>query len=110
MNIPDDVLYEVEAAIEQWEDKRVIDDQDLEDLLYFCIYAKRVFSQNGWEFQGWVCRQQGEQVVITVKAKEGDTPLVAFITSQTTISGIRQFWRLWEDDRLRWSRDKYPWI
>lgn len=109
MEIPQAVLYELQAATEQWTDKRVIDDEDLEDLLMFVLYSPKVLSQSGMRLAGWTCRQKDDRYLLTVKVLEGGTPLVVFVTGDTPMACIRQFWRLWENDRIRWSRDRWPW-
>lgn len=109
MNIPTKIEDELAAAMEQWTDKRVIDDDDLEDLLLFVVYGPSVLSQSGYHLGGYTCRQKNDQWLLTVKVTESSIPLVVFITGQTPTACIRQFWRLWENDRLKWSKDRYPW-
>lgn len=94
--------------MEQWTDKRLIDDMDLEDLLLFVLYASKVLSQNQMRLKGYSFRQKAGQWLFTVKVREGDTPLVVFITAPEPTSCIRRFWRLYEDDKLSFVRDKYP--
>lgn len=110
MNIPDDILYPVQAAMEQWTDGRVIRAVDLENLLLFLLYVPKVLSQLGTTFQGFVSRQKQGQTLMTVKAKEGSTPLVVFVTSDTTIGCMVRFLDLLENDKLNWVKDRYPWI
>ena len=110
MNIPQEVLYPLEAAMEQWTDKRIIDDSDLEDVLLFLLYGPIVLSQNGQRLDGYTFRHKKEQWLLTVKVKEGQTPLVVFITAATPTACVRRFWSLYDNDRLSYVRDKYPWI
>lgn len=110
MNIPEQCLYPVQAAMEQWTDKRIIDDKCLENLLLFLLYGQTVFSQNGLRLHGFSSRQKGDQTILTVKVSQDGVPLVAFITGSTTIGCIERLLDLFEDDRLTWRKDKYPWI
>ena len=110
MYLSEDLWYEVEAATEQWTDSRVVNQEDLEHLLFFWYYMPKAFSQNKMKFLGCVFRQKGDQWLMTVKAKENSTPLVVFVTSGTTTGCMRRFISLVEDDRVAWVRDKYPWI
>lgn len=110
MEIPSEVLYPLEAAMEQWTDKRIISDRDLESLLLFHLYLPKVLSQSGITFHGHSCRQKNGQTLLTVKVSESDTPLVAFITSNTPTGCMVRFLDLLEDDRLNWVRDRFPWI
>lgn len=110
MEIPSEYLYPVQAAMEQWEDGRVIGQVDLENLLLFLLYMPKVLSQMGIQMKGFVSRQKQGQTLMSVKAKEGDTPLVVFVTSDTTIGCMVRFLDLMENDRLTWVKDRYPWI
>jgi hypothetical protein len=109
VNIPDEVLYPLEAAMEQWTDARVIPAEDLQDLLLFVLKMPFVLSQFGMRLGGFSCRQKHTQTLMTVKVQEGDIPLVAFITANSTIGCMARFLSLFEDDKLTWSKDKYPW-
>lgn len=108
MEIDTRYLYPVQASIEQWTDQRVITDVDLEGLILFVCYGQQVLSQSGLALKGWQFRQKGDQQLMTVKVREGDTPLVVFITGNSTTGCVSRFWNLYEDDRLSWVRDKYP--
>lgn len=110
MHIPDEYLYPLQAAMEQWTDARVISAPDLENLLLFLLYVPKVTSQIGTKILGFTCRQKNGQTLMTVKAKEKDTPLVAFVTSDTPTGCMSRFNDLLEDDRLAWIKDRYPWI
>lgn len=110
MNIPDKVLDEVQAAMEQWTDGRVIEAASLEAMLLFHLYVPNVLSQIGQRVDGYVFRQKNGQTLLTVKAKENGTPLVVFITSNTPTGCMERFLNLLEDDRLTWRKDRYPWI
>lgn len=109
MNIPESCIYELEAAMEQWSDNRVIHVDDLEDLLLFLLYMPKVFSQSQMRFAGFSCRQKQGQWLLTVKATENSIPLVGFVTASTPTGCVTQFVRLLENDRLHWAKDKYPW-
>lgn len=110
MEIPEKYLYPVQAAMEQWTDKRIIGDVDLENLLLFLLYVPKVLSQFGVTVQGFTCRQKQGQTLLTVKALEGETPLIVFITSDTPTGCMVRFNDLLEADKLNWVRDRYPWI
>lgn len=109
MELPTNCLYPVQEALEQWTDQRTIDAADAETLLLFVLYGPSILSQSGKRWCGYVCRQKGDQVLLTLKAKENETPLVVFITADTTIGCMSRFFSLFEDDRLKWVRDRYPW-
>lgn len=110
MNLPDKDLYELEAAMEQWTDNRLIHSDDLEDLLAFLLYLPAVLSQSGLKYHGFSCRQQNGATRLMLKASENGTPLVAFVTAPTTTHSIVRTLDLLLEDRIRWNRDKYPWI
>lgn len=96
--------------MEQWSDGRVITATDLEALLLFLFYVPKTLSQIGYRFGGFVARQKNGQTLLTVKVREGDIPLVAFLTSNNTTGCMCRFLDLMEQDRINWVRDRYPWI
>lgn len=110
MDILQEYTYEIEAALEQWTDQRVITALELQDLLLFLLYVPKVLSQSGVRMDGFTCRQKNGQRLLTVKAKEDGTPLVAFVTAASTTSCMSRFLNLLEDDKLTWVKDRYPWI
>lgn len=110
MDLFDQHLYELAAAMEQWTDMRILHVDDLEDLLAFHLYLPKLLSQKGLRLQGFSCRQANGNTRLCLKVKEGDTPLVAFVTSATTIGSMGRLFNLLLHDRLTWNRDKYPWI
>jgi len=110
MNIPSELLYPVQAAMEQWTDHRVVSAPDLEATILFLCYVPNVLTNLGMTYKGFVSRQKNGQTLLTIKAAEGDTPLVVFITSDTTMGCMVRFLDLLEDDRLKWVRDRFPWI
>lgn len=83
---------------------------DLEDLLLWGFYGTDVFSQFGMGLSGYVIRQRRESTVLTVKATESGVPLVAFVTSGSTMGCIEQMYDLLFAGKLKWQKDKYPWI
>jgi hypothetical protein len=108
--IPEEFLFPVQAALEQWTDQRVIRDDALESLLLFECYLHGILYQSGVRLDGYVFRQKQGQWLLTIKAHQGETPLVVFITSDNPTSCRSKFLDLLEDERLTWVRDKYPWI
>ncbi|MCK5292976.1 MAG: hypothetical protein KAR39_13280 [Thermoplasmata archaeon] len=110
MNISEEYLYPVQAAMEQWTDGRVIGAVDLENLLLFMLYVPYILSQSGTTYKGYVSRQRGDQTLLTVKAVEKETPLVVFITSDSTTGCMCRFLDMLENDKLVWVKDRYPWI
>jgi hypothetical protein len=110
MEIPTDVLYPVQAALEQWTDQRVILAEDLEDLLLFNLHLGTVLVNSQYQLSGFQCRQKGGQWLLTVKARQGQLPLVVFVTADSPRSCMSRFLDLLEGDRITWVVDKYPWI
>lgn len=82
----------------------------VEDLLLFGLYGQDVLSQFGLGLKGFVFRQSRTNVLMTVKAVEGGVPLVAFITAATTMGCIEQMFDLLYNSRLKWQKDRYPWV
>ena len=67
-------------------------------------------AEFGLGFCGHSVRLTRTDCLLTVKAIEGGIPLVAFVSSRTTMGSMLQFMDLLESGRLQWHRDKYPWI
>jgi hypothetical protein len=109
VDILETCTMEIQACTEQWTDNRVIHIDDLEDLLTFWIYLPRLLSQSGLRYKGYQLRQRDGSWLLVVKATQGDTPLVVFLTSATPTGCVRLMVSQIEDDRLKWVRDKYPW-
>lgn len=110
MEIAQEDIYAVQASIEQWTDSRIISARELESLLLFLYYVPTTLSQFGLKLLGYSFRQKNGQTLMTSKAVQGDVPLVAFITAESTTGCVFRFLDLLEDDRLSWRKDRYPWI
>ena len=80
------------------------------DLVLLHHYGQKCFSQFGLGLCGWTLRQQGNNHLLTVKVVESGIPLIAYITSHTPTGCIEQMFYMLESGKLRWSRDRYPWI
>lgn len=80
------------------------------DLLTWGFYGPSVFSQFGMALAGFVFRQLNGNCQMTVKVVEQGVPLVAFVSSHTTTGCIEQMFDLLWAGRLKWQKDKYPWI
>lgn len=109
MSLLEQSTYEVQSALEQWDDHRVMHADDIEDLVLFWRYVPNVLSQTGKKFRGYQVRQRDGSWLMTVKVTEGSTPLVVFLTSGTPTGCVRLFVSQLDDERLVWHRDKYPW-
>jgi len=109
-NVPTDVLYPVQASLEQWTDQRVMLADDLEDTLLFIVHLSRILVNIGHRLCGYQFRQKNGQWLMTIKVRSGDLPLVVFVTASTPSSCMSRFIDLYENDRLTWIQDKYPWI
>lgn len=110
MEIPTEDLYPIQAAMEQWTDGRLIEAVDLENLLLFLLCVPKALSQSGYQFQGFVSRHKNDQELMTIKVRHKDTPLIVFVSGANTIHCMTRFLNLWEDDRIAWRKDRYPWI
>ena len=108
MNVPDKVDLELSAALEQWTDQRVVEADDLFDILALMIYHYDCFVNSGYTLTGFSFRQKAGQWLLTVKVKESGTPLVVFVTGENPTGCVRRFWNLWVNDRLAFVRDRFP--
>lgn len=84
--------------------------QYVEDLIQWGFYGQKYFSQFGLGLSGFVFRQSRTNVLMTVKVVEEGVPLVAFVTAATTMGSIEHLFDLMESDKVKWQKDRYPWI
>lgn len=89
-------------------DKSAID--SVFDLLTWGHYGHLVFSQFGYRLDGYVFRQSPGGVVSTVKVNESGVPLVGFVSAASTMGCISKMLDLLWAERVKWQKDKYPWI
>lgn len=110
MNIETNSATRVQSIIEHLvsNDQRYIDDTS--DLLLWGYYGPEVLSQFGYGYSGAIFRQHRDSTKMTVKVTDSGVPLVAFITSASTTGCVRRFFDLLHADKLKWQKDKYPWI
>lgn len=95
------IIDQIEAK-----DKEYID--AVWDLLLWSSYGQDVFSQFGLGVYSWNFRQQNGSCRLTVKAIEGTTPLVAFISASTPRGCIEHMFSGLERGTLKWQKDRYP--
>lgn len=110
MELETKVLDGVYNIIERAQDENDNDRQLVEDLLTFCIYGHTVLSQFDMGLCGYTFRHNRVNVLLTVKVLESDTPLVAFITATNATGCVSKFLDLLFASKVKWQRDKYPWI
>lgn len=107
MDVPMNVDLELSAALEQWTDQRLIDADDLYDLLALMVHHHLLFVNSGHSLSAFSFRQKNQQWLLTIKVHESGTPLVAFITANKPTGCVRRFLNLYTSDRLSWVRDRY---
>lgn len=110
MSLDNQVDLRVESILEKVKEGNRSTWADIGDLVRWGIYGSTVFSQFGLGLSGSVFRQQKASVKLTVKVVESGTPLVAFITAGTTMGSIESLWDLLYHDKLKWQKDRYPWV
>lgn len=110
MELDTKILDGVFTIIKRSQDENDADRELVEDLLTFCQYGHDVLSQFSMGLCGYTFRHNHANVLMTVKVLEGNTPLVAFVTSQTTTGCVTKFLDLLFQSKLKWQRDKFPWI
>lgn len=110
MSIQPDVEQRLKALMAQLSRGEPNTVDHIEDLVRFGFYGQNYFSQFGLGLSGFVFRQRPNSVRTTVKVNESGVPLVAFITSATTMGSIEQMFDLLFAEKLKWQKDKFPWI
>jgi hypothetical protein len=80
------------------------------DSLLFSVYSTEIFAEFGLDLCGYVFRQSRTSVLLTIKVIESGVPLVAFVSRATTRGCIEQMFDLLYEGKLKWQKDKYPWI
>lgn len=110
MDLDTKIQEEVDVILSRAKDDNDADRTLVLDLVTFCTYGHQVLSQFGMGLCGFSIRHNRTSVLMTIKSLEGDTPLVAFITSGSTTGCVSKFLDLLYENRVKWQRDKYPWI
>lgn len=110
MELSTEVLDGVYNIMERAQAENDHDRAIVEDLLILCEYGHKVLSQFSMGLCGYTFRHNHANTLLTVKVTEGDTPLVAFVTAPTTVGCVSKFIDLLFANKVKWQRDKYPWI
>jgi len=110
MNIDEQVLYDVDRILDRASKPSDGYSDGVGDLVLLHHYGQKCFSQFGLGLCGWSIRQQGQNHLLTVKVVESGIPLIAYVTSHTPTGCVEQLFYLLESDKIRWNRDRYPWI
>lgn len=105
-----DIEQRLDALIDSLADGDRDTLQYTRDLLTWALYGPTVLTQFGYGLSGYVFRQRNGGTLMTVKVSESGIPLVAWISSATPRGCIEQMFSLLFEDRLKWQKDKFPWI
>jgi len=96
-----------QAFLGQIVDKRLIDEETLDALIWFHLHSHGDFAQFGAQATGHTFRQSDFDCVLVVKLLRDGTPQVAFVTSRDTISCMRKLRDLLRKGSLRTYPDKF---
>lgn len=103
-------LEQVDKIVESLASRDARAIERTKDILLWSLYGQNVLSQFGMGLSGWVFRQYRTHVLLTCKVLESGTPLVAFVSGSSTTGCIEQMFDSLYSERLKWQKDKYPWI
>lgn len=110
MNVEQEVEQRLETLLDQVTRGDAITVSQVKDVLRWAWYGQKVLSQFDMGLCGSVFRQSRTSVLMTVKAVESGVPLVAFVSSATTVGCVEHLFDLLYNEKLKWQKDKYPWI
>jgi hypothetical protein len=110
MSVDDRIDLRVDGILEQAAANHRDTCNTIGDLIRWGYYGPNVFSQFGLGLAGFVFRHKQHSIRMTIKVVEGGVPLVAFVTSATLTGSVEQMFDLLYHDKLKWQKDKYPWI
>jgi hypothetical protein len=97
----------IEGTLEGWSDYRLVDYKTMVALLWFLCYGQNVYSQSGADWTGCSFSQHPEQCLLVARREQEGIPQVAFVTGRTPTDCIQIFHRLYQEDLVQWTRDKF---
>lgn len=104
---PEKIVEYLRTIETTYTDARVLTELEHRSLVWLLHYGQNVFSQIGMDWVGVNFRQKDTSCLMVVKAHDGDTQRVVFITGRTptdcAVSFVKQFHR----DELKWVKDKF---
>jgi hypothetical protein len=108
MELDDKVDLRVQHILDKLQAKDELYITDTYDLLVWGHYGQDVFSQFGYGVYSWTFRQRNGSHQLVIKATEESIPLVAFVTSATTIGCVQKALDLLYKGGLKWQKDRFP--
>lgn len=68
---------------------------------------EEAFHRNGHSLLGFSAKMTGDDVLLTIRARTGDSQVVAHVGGETLAACLVKAWRLTWKEELRWKADKY---
>jgi hypothetical protein len=97
----------VEASLEQWDDQRLLDRDDLRALIWMSNYTPSILSEVNASFRGFSYRYEGFMPLLVVKATINDVKVVQFINGREFTETWRMFFQRVERGELEWREDRF---
>lgn len=100
-------IQAVEAALEQWQDNRLISREDIRVWYEFNNYLVNLAEADGWTYDGQSFTKKEPMSTLVVRGTHGNIPHVAFTSGRTATECMRSFLRKMREGWLEWSVDRY---
>lgn len=94
-------------ALESWDDHRIVDRLWVDLHIWLFLHSYADLAQSSLVLYGLNFRESPAGWLLVVKVRQGEVPLVGFISGKNPTSCIRQFRECVRNDKMKWSRDKY---
>lgn len=95
-------------ALASWKDHRIVDSEWVDAHIWFWLHLYSDLAQISAELRGVVFREKHGDWLMVLKIRQGDTPLVGFVTSKNPTRCMRKARDLLRNGGLAWSTDKWP--
>ena len=96
-----------QESLTQWKDARIVNAEWVDAWVWLWMHSYADFSQFSVELDGVSFREKHGDWLMVLKAHEGETPLVAFITSKNPTRCVLKARNFLRNGGLNWTRDKY---
>ena len=94
-------------ALSQWTDERIVDASWVDVHIWFFLHAYADLAEMSLELYGVTFRENYAGWLMVVKVRQGDVPLVAFLSGKTPTGCMRHLRNQLREGNLNLSRDKY---
>lgn len=100
-------LEQVELALTEWTDERIISAEDIRTWYLFNVYIVNLADDDGWRYDGHSFSMGQPMSLLVVRGTLDGIPHVVFSSGRTTTECVRTFLRKLQEGWLEWSVDRF---